>query len=116
MSVEIIPKELRTARACLVCSLIKSFEQFEFDGCDNCDEFLRMKNNRENIYDCTSSKFEGMIALMSPKDSWVAKWQRTDRFTKGIYAISVAGRLPNSVIREMKSRGIVYRSRDMTNR
>lgn len=38
-----------------------------------------------------------------------------DRFTKGIYAISVAGRLPNSVIREMKSRGITYRSRDLSN-
>lgn len=42
-----------------ICS--QSFEQFEFDGCDNCDEFLRMKNNRDNIYDCTSSKFEGQV-------------------------------------------------------
>ncbi|XP_073983921.1 transcription elongation factor subunit spt4 isoform X1 [Rhodnius prolixus] len=76
MSMESIPKDLRTARACLVCSLIKTFDQFEFDGCDNCDEFLRMKNNRDNVYDCTSSNFDGMIALMSPEDSWVAKWQR----------------------------------------
>ena len=37
----------------------KTFDQFDFDGCDNCDEFLRMKNNKDNIYDCTSSNFDG---------------------------------------------------------
>lgn len=37
----------------------KSFEQFEFDGCDNCDEYLGIKNNREMVYDCTSSNFDG---------------------------------------------------------
>ncbi|KAK6625147.1 Transcription elongation factor SPT4 [Polyplax serrata] len=116
MSVDIVPKDLKNLRACLVCSLIKTLDQFEYDGCDNCDEFLRMKNNRENIYDCTSSNFDGMIALMSPDDSWVAKWQRINRFVKGIYAISVAGRLPPHVIRDMKNRGIVYRPRDTSQR
>jgi len=75
-----------------------------------------------------------MVALMSPEDSWVARWQKiskylflhnlterkitkmfynfTDRFTKGIYAISVAGRLPPNFVREMKARGIPYRPRD----
>ncbi|XP_014240576.1 transcription elongation factor SPT4 isoform X2 [Cimex lectularius] len=110
MSLNNIVKDLRTARACLVCSLIKNFEQFEFDGCDNCEEFLKLKNNRENIIECTSSNFNGIIAVMSPQDSWVAKWQ--DRFTRGIYAISVAGKLPHNVIRDMKSRGITYRIRD----
>lgn len=38
----------------------------------------------------------------------------TDRFTKGIYAISVAGRLPPNFVREMKARGIPYRPRDTT--
>ncbi|VVC28793.1 RNA polymerase subunit RPABC4/transcription elongation factor Spt4,Transcription initiation Spt4,Zinc [Cinara cedri] len=114
MSLDSIPKDMRAARACLVCSLIKTFDQFEFDGCDNCDEFLRMKNNRDHVYDCTSSNFDGMVALMSPEDSWVARWQKINRFTKGIYAISVAGRLPQNFIREMKARGIPYRPRDTT--
>ena len=35
-----------------------------------------MKNNRENVYDCTSSNFDGMIASAKPEDSWVCKWQR----------------------------------------
>lgn len=44
-----------------VISLFQTFDQFEYDGCDNCDEFLRMKNNRDNVYDCTSSNFDGYV-------------------------------------------------------
>ncbi|ODM92348.1 Transcription elongation factor SPT4 [Orchesella cincta] len=113
-TLDVVPKDLRNLRACLVCSLIKTFDQFEFDGCENCDEFLRMRNNRENVYACTSSNFDGMIAVMSPQDSWVCKWQRIGTFTKGIYAISVSGKLPPGIVREMKSRGIRYRSRDVS--
>ncbi|XP_056637200.1 transcription elongation factor SPT4 [Diorhabda carinulata] len=116
MTLETVPKNLKGLRACLVCSLIKSADQFEDEGCDNCDEFLRIKHNTENLYDCTSTNFDGMISLMSPDDSWVAKWQRINRFCPGVYAISVSGRLPNSIIREMKSRGIVYKSRDTSQR
>lgn len=39
--------------------ILQTFDQFEFDGCDNCDEFLRMKNNKDNVFDCTSSNFDG---------------------------------------------------------
>ncbi|XP_015124570.1 transcription elongation factor SPT4 [Diachasma alloeum] len=113
---ETVPKDLRGLRACMVCSLIKTFDQFEMDGCENCDEFLRLKNNKDNVFDCTSSNFDGMIAAMSPEDSWVCKWQRINRFTKGVYAISVSGRLPPNIIRDMKSRGIVYRPRDTSQR
>ncbi|KAI5705792.1 hypothetical protein M8J76_007961 [Diaphorina citri] len=111
-----LAKYFRQARACLGCSQIKTFDQFEFDGCDNCDEFLHMKNSRDNVYNCTSSNFDGMIALMDPKDSWVAKWQRINRFVPGVYAISVAGRLPHSAITEMQRRGIVYKQRDLADR
>ncbi|XP_055374563.1 transcription elongation factor SPT4 [Condylostylus longicornis] len=116
MSFDTIPKDLRGLRACLVCSLVKTFDQFEYDGCENCEEFLRMKNNKDNVYDHTSNNFDGLIALMTPDDSWVAKWQRITRFTRGMYAISVSGRLPPATIREMKNRGISYKSRDMSQR
>jgi transcription elongation factor SPT4 len=95
-----------------------------------------MKKNKDRVIDCTSNNFDGMIAVMSPEDSWVCKWQRIskqfnyishmlidinlfihlDRFCKGVYAISVSGRLPNSIIRDMKNRGINYRSRDTSQR
>ena len=44
-----IPKDLRGLRACLSCSLIKTMEQFENDGCDNCDSFLHMRDNKDNV-------------------------------------------------------------------
>lgn len=58
----------------------QSFDQFETEGCDNCEEFLRMKNNKDNVYDCTSNNFDGLIAVMSPEDSWVCKWQRISEY------------------------------------
>ncbi|NXS23434.1 SPT4H factor, partial [Mystacornis crossleyi] len=35
-----------------------------------------------------------IIAMMSPEDSWVSKWQRISTFKPGVYAVSVTGRLP----------------------
>ncbi|XP_017780594.1 PREDICTED: transcription elongation factor SPT4-A-like [Nicrophorus vespilloides] len=116
LRMETVAKGLRGLRACLVCSLIKTLEQFERDGCENCDLFLRMKDNRDNVYDCTSSNFDGMIAAMSPEESWVCKWQRTNRFCKGVYAISVSGRLPAGIVREMRRKGINYKHRDTSQR
>ncbi|CAD6199254.1 unnamed protein product [Caenorhabditis auriculariae] len=88
MSVDTIPRDLRGLRACLLCSLIKSSEQFLADGCDNCEGVLHIKNDNERLYDCTSTNFDGMIAAMHPEDSWVCKWQKVNRKKKGIYAIS----------------------------
>ena len=73
---------------------------------------------------------------MSPRDSWVAKWQRigefynvhivthslnfllflSDKFVKGCYAVSVTGDLPPDTLDDLRARGIVYRSRDNTDR
>lgn len=111
-SLETVPKDQRNLRACLLCSLVKTIDQFELHGCDNCEEYLHLKNNRTAVYDCTSSNFDGFVALMEPKDSWVAKWQRSGGFVKGCYAISVTGRLPPGAVRSIKQKGIIYRSRD----
>lgn len=106
MSFDTIPKDLRGLRACLVCSLVKvrtqifcflyyfyefnftiiidyfqTFEQFEYDGCDNCEEVLPIKGNKDNVYDCTSNNFDGIISVMSPEDSWVCKWQRISKLS-----------------------------------
>ena len=70
------------------------------------------QNNRESVYTCTSSSFEGVVAMMSPDDSWVAKWQRIGNLVKGCYAISVQGKLPTQVVQDLRSQGIMYRSRD----
>ncbi|CAF1219490.1 unnamed protein product [Adineta steineri] len=109
-----IPNDLRNLRACLVCSLIKNITMFEDQGCDNCEDFLSMKGNRERVYECTSSNFEGMIALMHQEESWVAKWQRISHQVKGMYAVSVTGTLPKRLQREMAQNGRTYRSRDIS--
>jgi transcription elongation factor SPT4 len=75
-----IPSTLRDLRACKICCLIKTYDQFIRGGCDNCDYFLHMKNNADKVFDCTSANFDGMISLMDPTDSWVAKWQRIGLF------------------------------------
>ncbi|KAG5284139.1 hypothetical protein AALO_G00023370 [Alosa alosa] len=93
-------------------SMSMTIDQFEYDGCDNCESYLQMKGNREMVYECTSSSFDGVVAMMSPEDSWVAKWQRISNFKPGVYAVTVTGRLPPGVVRELKSRGVIYKSRD----
>ncbi|XP_070284553.1 transcription elongation factor SPT4-A-like [Myotis yumanensis] len=112
MSLKTVPKDTWHLRACLLCSLVKTIDQFEYDGCDNCDAHLQMKGNREVVYNCTSSSFEGVIAMISPEDSWVSKWQRVSTFQPGVYAVSVTGRLPQGIVSELRSRGVAYKSRD----
>ena len=111
-----VPKNLRQLRACLSCSLIKTMEQFENDGCDNCESFLHLRDNRDNVYECTSSKFSGMIAACQMEDSWVAKWQRIRKFKPGVYAISVSGRLPKELENCLKNEGIIHKSRNKRTR
>lgn len=60
----------------------------------------------------TSPMYEGTVAMIEPSDSWVAKWQRYENFTPGMYAIKVTGRLAEDVQSELERRRINYRPRD----
>lgn len=110
-----VPTSLRSLRACLNCSMIKTADQFEMDGCDNCDPNLGIRGNRDQMFSCTSTVFDGMVALTNPPYSWVGKWLKINRFVPGVYAISVSGRLPADIIRDLKSNGETYRCRDRSN-
>lgn len=109
-----VPKDKKNLRACLLCSLIKSSAQFKKYGCENCDEILRLKGNAERINECTSTVFDGMVALLKPDQSWVAKWQRLREYVPGLYALRVTGRVPDDVEYELSRRNILYRPRDGT--
>lgn len=111
-SVDIVPSSMRNMRACLLCSLIKTCDQFEVNGCENCEEWLQLKGDRERVYNCTSSAFEGIISLMQPNDSWVAKWQHIVGQERGVYALSVDGKLPPSIVTELKIKGKDYKIRN----
>lgn len=63
-------------RACLVCSILQSQKDFIDWGCPNCEEVMDMRGSAERVVECTSTIYDGMIALMDPDESWVARWQR----------------------------------------
>lgn len=43
------------------------------------------------MIECTSQVFEGLITLVEPTQSWVARWQRLDGYVGGVYAVKVVG-------------------------
>lgn len=42
--------------------------------------------------------YEGLISMADPARSWVAKWQRIDKYRSGTYATKVMGVLPEDVV------------------
>jgi transcription elongation factor SPT4 len=91
-----MPPKTRKAdlRACLICSVIRPLSEFVDEGCPNCEDILevrhpplllndtnyQMRGQPERVAECTSINFDGMIAMMDPDGSWVAKWQRISKF------------------------------------
>jgi transcription elongation factor SPT4 len=88
-------------RACLLCSIIQHPADFRKNGCPNCEELVQVRSNcsvfvnqkliiytrlqlkgassdRQNL--CTSQFFDGIVAVIDPEASWVARWQRTCEF------------------------------------
>ncbi|KAG9302292.1 hypothetical protein G9A89_008783 [Geosiphon pyriformis] len=109
------PQNMRQLRACLLCSLVKNYEQFKRDGCDNCEEYLRMSGSAERVAECTTTNFDGMIANMRPDRSWVAKYKKIDEYVRGIYAVGILGRVPSALLEQLDEMGIDYIPRDGTN-
>ncbi|KAF7301237.1 Transcription elongation factor SPT4 [Mycena indigotica] len=84
-------KGARQLRACLLCSIVLQPIDFRRQGCPNCEEILQMKNSGDRIASCTTTYFDGVIAVIDPENSWVAKWQRTSKYVIGMYAARVKG-------------------------
>ena len=36
----------------------------------------QMQGSQDRVAECTTSNFDGMISMLRPEESWVAKWQR----------------------------------------
>ena len=92
-----IPDSDKGLRACLRCSLLKTYTQFHESGCENCD-FLGMAGETDKVNDCTTSYYEGTVALIQPLGSWVARWQRIVTYIPGLYALAMQGRLPDDML------------------
>jgi transcription elongation factor SPT4 len=106
------PNQQRNMRACMVCSVVRTQQQFLTQGCPNCEEFLELAGNPEQINDCTSQVFEGLITVADTSKSWVARYQRLEGYQPGVYATQVEGILPDDIIGLIESAGINYVPRD----
>jgi transcription elongation factor SPT4 len=106
------PNQQRNMRACMVCSVVRTQQQFLTQGCPNCEDILELAGNPEQINDCTSQVFEGLITVADTTRSWVARYQRLEGYKPGVYATQVEGILPDEVIGAVESAGINYVPRD----
>ncbi|GAA5897202.1 hypothetical protein JCM6882_001815 [Rhodosporidiobolus microsporus] len=100
-------------RACLMCSFVATAAEFRKEGCPNCEDYLELKGDSDRILMCTTGQFDGVIALIDPKESWVAKWQRNDKHHPGVYAVRVTGQLPEEIVEDLEARGVRVHSREM---
>jgi len=81
------PNSYNHLRACLNCKLVLDEEQFlELSGCPN-DTCQHLDEAELAIWSTT--QFDGMIAMMAPHKSWVARWQGIQDLIPGTYAKSV---------------------------
>lgn len=102
----------RQLRACMVCSVVKTESQFKKQGCPNCEAFLQLRGDDDQISACTSQVFEGLMTVSDTSRSWVARWQRLEGYVPGVYAVQVEGLLPEDVISAAEDAGIHYIPRD----
>jgi len=103
------PNGMTGLRACLRCGLVKCMDQFYTIGCENCP-FLEMAERQDRVNECTTSDFEGVIALMKPEDSWLSKWEGLRKFYPGVYAVRLYGE-PSQETREyLEEKGIACRA------
>lgn len=110
----ILPHQ-RNLRACMVCTIILPQSTFHTQGCPNCEHILELIGEQEKIAECTSTNFNGTLAVMDTRGSWVGKWQRLDGYVPGVYAVQVIGTLPDDIIESLRSAGVRYVPRDGRN-
>ncbi|KAJ3043540.1 hypothetical protein HK097_001716 [Rhizophlyctis rosea] len=116
MSTQTVPTDKRRLRACLLCGLVRSHAEFTRSGCANDRDLLGQISGERGRQPApekyTSASYSGLIALMQPDSSWVAKWQRNDKCAPGLYAVRVHGKLSGQMIDDLEDIGFKYRPRD----
>jgi transcription elongation factor SPT4 len=92
-----VPTELgKNLCACLNCKLVKTTRQFQESGCENC-VFFNMEGDADRVAECTTVNFAGLMMQLDPKGSWCSRWQRTDKYVPGVYALKVHGVLSDEL-------------------
>lgn len=83
-------------RACMLCAIVQTLNEFSKNGCPNCQEIFDEAG--VSAVECTSPSFEGLVGMCRPTKSWVARWLSVNQNIPGMYAIKVDGRLPQEVV------------------
>merc|ERR1712070_1362971 len=71
-------------RACIQCRLIQTKDQFYQTGCPECK--LDMAENEGRVLVCTTTNFQGYIALLRP-GAFVSRFNGLEKRTPGLYAL-----------------------------
>ncbi|KAF7682933.1 Transcription elongation factor SPT4 [Astathelohania contejeani] len=100
-------------KACMNCSRLETNQTFKTTGCPNCP-FLEYHRKSDNLYDGVSDSYQGMIWVIKPEQSWVAKWQRLNKYKEGLYAMTVEGVMPDNLIDKIERNGQTYFQRDFS--
>ncbi|KAM0673170.1 Transcription elongation factor SPT4 [Gurleya vavrai] len=98
-------------KACLNCCFLQTSQQFKKSGCPNC-LFFNTRSKSDNSNYTTSDSYKGLIGLVKPQRSWVAKWLRMNENVSGLYAMNVDGILPDEFINRVEENGKIYYPRD----
>ena len=82
-----VPSSDRHLEACLRCGLILAKEQWS-------KKTYRARSNQDCPNHCyegnpadTTPFFTGIVSIMQPKSSWVARWNNKADLVPGVYAI-----------------------------
>jgi len=73
LSENVIPQEVSAnkLRACMVCGLVKTFNQFVVFGCENCPGLIDVRvADRERVATVTTSLFSGYCIYFSYGCYW----------------------------------------------
>ncbi|KAJ1883503.1 transcription elongation factor spt4 [Coemansia sp. RSA 1722] len=108
----LVPKDKRSLRACLICGIVLNHQMFREHGCPNCEPLVSMRGQNDVITECTSSTFDGLMAMFHPKESWVAKYSHVNSFKPGMYAAYVSGKIPEDLEDKLAQNGFTYHARD----
>ncbi|KAF3308726.1 transcription elongation factor spt4 [Orbilia oligospora] len=102
----------RYLRACMVCAVVLTLDEFTRKGCPNCHPVLDYTTGSDLAQMCTSPIYEGCISIDKPTESWIAKWLRLDKYVPGVYATKVVGDLPEDAMDYLNAENIEYIPRD----
>nr|CBV76070.1 transcription elongation factor SPT4 homolog [Polytomella sp. Pringsheim 198.80] len=97
------PEISKSMVSCHICMLVKTYEQFHNDGCENCNEFL---NKQLELPLFTTPNFSGLISIIEPTSSWAAKWLHLSKRVPGCYSLGINDEKPEQLMDLLSSKGL----------